>query len=131
MKAKWFALIGAIVAEVSGSLSLRGAMDYPGLYVIVVLGFGTAFFLLAQTMRLGMPLGVAYGMWGACGVALTAIMSSVFFNEPITGAMALGILAVICGVVCIEMGSQAGQRKQRRITDHPYPVMPGSPEISS
>src|SRR5699024_9906489 len=56
----WLYLAGAILTEVSGTLSLRGALDHPGLYVIVVIGFTAAFVFLAATLREGIPLGVAY-----------------------------------------------------------------------
>lgn len=54
-----------------------------------------------------MPLGVAYGIWGASGVALTAIMSTLLFGEPLTAPMIIGIGLVIAGVMCVEMGSSA------------------------
>jgi small multidrug resistance pump len=78
-------LTGAIVAEVTASLSLKAALDGPAFYLIVVGGYLAAFALLAATLRAGMPLGTAYGIWGAVGVALTALLSWVFFGEPITG----------------------------------------------
>jgi small multidrug resistance pump len=58
-----------------------------------------------------MPLGVAYGIWGAAGVALTAIMSMVLFGEPLSLLMGVGIVIVIAGVLCVELGSQAAQAK--------------------
>src|SRR5690625_3626631 len=107
----WLYLAGAIVTEVSGSLSLRGALDHPGLYVVVVCGFAAAFTFLAATLRQGIPLGVAYGVWGATGVALTAVLSMVLFDEPLTALMGVGIVAIIAGVLCIELGSQAARSR--------------------
>jgi small multidrug resistance pump len=76
-------LLGAaIVTEVAGSLSLKGALEYPALYVVVVVGYLAAFVLLTLVLRAGMPVGVAYGIWGALGVALTALLSAVIFAEP-------------------------------------------------
>ncbi|MPV48493.1 QacE family quaternary ammonium compound efflux SMR transporter [Pseudactinotalea sp. HY160] len=106
----WYLLAGAIGSEVAGSLSLRGALDRPGLYVVVVAGFLTAFALLSLSLRAGMRLGVGYGIWGACGVALTAALSTLLFEEPLTPLMIAGILVVIAGVLCIELGSQAAAR---------------------
>ncbi|TXJ05742.1 MAG: QacE family quaternary ammonium compound efflux SMR transporter [Aeromicrobium sp.] len=100
----WMFLALAIGSEVTGSLSLRGAIDRPWLYVVVAAGFIAALVFLTQVLQLGISIGVAYGVWGACGVALTAIMSMILFNEPITWLMALGIGVIIAGVLCIEMG---------------------------
>ncbi|WP_300268943.1 SMR family transporter [Microbacterium sp.] len=105
----WFFLVGAIVAEVTGSLSLKGALETPALYVIVVVGYTAAFALLSLVLRTGMSLGAAYGIWGACGVALTALLSLVIFGEPLTVPMGIGILVVIAGVLCVEFGAQAAR----------------------
>jgi small multidrug resistance pump len=103
---KWLLLLGAILSEVTGSLSLKGALDSPALYVLVVLGFTSAFALLAAVLREGMPLGVAYGVWAALGVALTSVLSSVLFAEPFTLVMGLGIVLIMGGVLMVEIGSQ-------------------------
>lgn len=108
---KWLLLAAAIASEVTGSLSLKGALDNPVLYVTVVLGFLSAFAFLAAVLRTGMPLGVAYGIWGAMGVALTSTLSSLIFDEPFTPFMALGIVLIIGGVLTVELGSQAAHKK--------------------
>lgn len=102
---KWFLLSGAIVTEVAGSLSLKGALEHPVLYVVVVVGYLGAFVLLALVLRAGMPVGVAYGIWGAVGVALTALLSALIFGEPLTPLMIAGMALVIAGVLCVEIGS--------------------------
>lgn len=107
----WWILAGAIVAEVCASLSLKGALQAPWLYAIVVVGYLTAFVGLALVLRTGMALGVAYGIWGATGVALTAVASLLVFGEPITLLMGLGIVIVIAGVLCVELGSHVGAGK--------------------
>lgn len=103
---KWLLLAGAVATEVTGSLSLRAAVDHPAWYAVVAVGYVTAFSLLAAVLRHGMPLGVAYGIWGATGVALTAVLSSAIFGEPFTPVMTLGIALIIGGVLLVEVGSQ-------------------------
>lgn len=107
----WLLLAAAILVEVAGSLSLKGALEYPALYVVVAAGYLGAFALLAVVLRAGMALGVVYGIWGASGVALTAIGSLAIFGEPITLLMGIGITVIIAGVLCIELGAQAAHRK--------------------
>ena len=60
--------------------------------IVVVLGQGVA-------------LGVAYGIWAAAGVAITAIISRLFFKEPLTWIMGLGIALIVGGVLLIEIGA--------------------------
>lgn len=101
----------AIATEVAGSLSLRGALDHPWLYAVVVVAFVTAFGLLSFVLKSGIGIGVAYGIWGASGVALTAIASMIIFDEPISLMMWAGIGLIIAGVVCIELGSGSAKRR--------------------
>lgn len=113
---KWLLLAGAVVCEVAATLSLKGALDRPALYLVVVAGYVASFAFLAAVLRAGMALGVAYGMWGATGVAATALLSWVLFAEPLTGLMTTGLALVIVGVVCVEIGSQrAHAARERRV----------------
>ena len=105
----WLLLSFAIVAEVCASLSLKGALNHPALYIVVVLGYAGAFTLLSFVLGAGVPLGVAYGVWGACGVALTALASAAIFHEQLTPVMMLGMAVVIAGVLCVELGHRAGK----------------------
>ena len=102
----WPALGGAIISEVSATLALRQALNQPGFYVVVGIGYALAFLLLSLTLRAGMPLGVAYGLWGALGVALTAVLSMLVFGEPITVLVAFGIALIMAGVLLVEFGAQ-------------------------
>ena len=54
-----------------------------------------------------MPLGIAYGVWAASGVALTAVGARVFFKERLTWRMTAGIALIAIGVFVIELGAQA------------------------
>ena len=107
---KWAFLSGAIISEVTSSMSLKAATDNAYFYPIVLVGFLCAFTLLTLTLKQGMALGVAYGIWGAVGVAATAVLSAVVFDEQLTGTMIVGLIVIIIGVLIIELGSQRAQR---------------------
>ena len=112
---KWLFLVGAILSESAGSLSLKAALGHPAWYLLVIAGFLAAFVFLALVLREGIALGVAYGIWGASGVALTALLSLVIFGEPLTLLMGIGIVVVIAGVLCVELGAQAGHKKKAEV----------------
>lgn len=105
----WLFLGAAIVLEVVGTLALRMASTGPARrrawYVLVALAYAGGFASLASTLARGMSLGVAYGIWAAAGVALTAIASRVLFREALTSTMGLGIALIAAGVLAIELGS--------------------------
>ncbi|WP_350270878.1 multidrug efflux SMR transporter [Brevibacterium sp. CBA3109] len=109
---KWLFLMGAIIAEVTGTLALKAALDSPTLYIIVGLGYAAAFVFLSLTLRVGMPLGIAYGIWGAAGVALTAVLSLVLFAEPLTPVMITGIVFIMAGVILVEVGNREDDTHQ-------------------
>ena len=109
----WLLLAGAIITEVIATLSLRASegMQRKRWIPVVVAGYGAAFGLLTLTLAQGMAIGIAYGIWAACGVALTAVLAAAIFGDPLTITMGLGIALVIGGVLCVELGSQAAQRR--------------------
>ena len=100
-------LVAAIASETTGTLSLKLASDGRGLrwYCLVMAGYLGAFALLTLALTEGLPLGVAYGIWSAGGVAVTAIASRLLFSEPLTRTMVAGIVLIMAGVLLVELGS--------------------------
>ncbi|MFD0901486.1 DMT family transporter [Actinomadura sediminis] len=104
----WLYLAGAILTEVTGTLSLRMASQPGGRrawFALVAAGYLAAFAFLALALYDGLGIGVAYGIWAASGVALTAIASRVLFKEALTRVMGLGIALIAAGVLFIELGA--------------------------
>jgi small multidrug resistance pump len=106
----WVMLAVAIVSEVIGTLSLRAALDNSLWFVVVAAGYVVAFGLLGAVLATGMPVGVAYGIWAATGVALTAVIAALVFDDPFTLQIGLGIGLVMIGVLLVEMGSHGRTR---------------------
>jgi small multidrug resistance pump len=103
---RWLLLGAAIASEVTASLALQAAVDVPGWYALVVAAYLTAFWFLTRVLKAGMAVGVAYGIWGASGVAPTAVGATVLFGQPLTGLMILGLVLIVAGVLLVELGSQ-------------------------
>ena len=101
----WALLIAAVATEVRATLSLRAYQDHAGWLVLVVSGYLAAFVLLTLVLRAGMPVGVAYGIWGALGTAATAVLAAVLFGDPFTWPIVAGIGLIIGGVLLVELGS--------------------------
>ena len=101
----WLALASAILVEVCATLSMRASDGFRRRVWIapVVIGYLISFALLWLTLRLGMPVGIAYGVWTACGVALVAVADRVLFSERLTPLMMAGIVLIICGVLTIDL----------------------------
>ena len=103
----WTYLMVAIVFEVAGTLSLRASDGFRKMIWLIptVVGYVVAFGALSLTLAGGMPVGVAYGIWAACGVALTAVVARLVFKDPLTWVMGAGIVLIACGVLVIELSS--------------------------
>ena len=96
----------AISAEVIATMSLRASegLSKLGFVLLVVLGYVAAFLLLNLALQRDIPLGIAYGIWAAAGVAAVAILSVPFFGESLSAMQAGGLALVILGVLALELG---------------------------
>jgi small multidrug resistance pump len=103
----WPPLLIAIVLEVTATLSLRAAegFTHPLWLIPVVIGYTGSLWLLSIVLDRGMPVGVAYGIWAAIGVVLTAVMGTVLFGELLGPVQIGGIGAIVVGVLLVELGS--------------------------
>ncbi|MCR5976643.1 QacE family quaternary ammonium compound efflux SMR transporter [Gordonia jinghuaiqii] len=99
-------IVLAIIAEVTATLALRVATDgRPRAYAVVAVGYVTAFVSLTVGLRHGVPLGVAYGIWAAAGVAATAVAAHFLFGEQLNRRMVAGIGVIVVGVLLVELGA--------------------------
>jgi small multidrug resistance pump len=103
----WLALVAAILSEVTATLSLRASEGLRKKAWIAPLAifYPLAFVLLTVSLDAGMAVGVAYGIWAASGVALTAVGARVAFGDALTRRMMLGITFIGLGVILIELGA--------------------------
>lgn len=97
----------AIVFEVIGSTALKASQGFSKLLpsLVVVLGYGLAFYFLSLSLKT-IPLNIAYAVWSGLGTALIALLGWWVLKEPMNGAIALGILLIIAGVVVLNLASR-------------------------
>jgi small multidrug resistance pump len=100
----WWTLAVAIIAEVFATVSLRASdgLRKKAWIVPVSAGYLVSFYLLWVSLSLGMPVGIAYGVWTACGVAVVAVVARYLFGEALTWVMVAGIGLIVAGVLTIE-----------------------------
>jgi small multidrug resistance pump len=96
----------AIVGEVSATTALKLSENFsrPLPSVVVVVGYLVAFGVLAKLLKDGFPVGVAYAVWAAAGIAAVALIGALFLREPVTWTMVGGLALIIGGVVLLELG---------------------------
>lgn len=105
----WLALFAGIAVEVFSTLALRASDGFRKRRWIlpVFIGYVGSFALIWLSLHLGMPVGIAYGVWSACGVALVALLARVIFGERLSSMMVAGIGLIIAGVLVIELSGAA------------------------
>jgi small multidrug resistance pump len=97
----------AIAAEVTATVSLKLADGFSrlGPSALVVAGYLIAFVCLGAALKRGLPVGVAYAIWSAIGVAVVAGIGALFLGERLTPAMVAGLALIVGGVVLLQLGS--------------------------
>ncbi|WP_102380019.1 DMT family transporter [Raoultibacter timonensis] len=98
-------LAAAIVSEVfaEAMMKLSNGFEKKVPIIGIAIGYLIAFYLMAQTLN-ELPLGFVYAVWTGAGVALTAIIGAIVWNEGFNAKKAIGIAAIIVGVVFLKIG---------------------------
>ncbi len=99
----WLYLSIAILAEVIATSFLKAAEGFTRLIpsLIVVFGYGTAFYFLSLTLRT-MQVGTAYAIWAGVGTVIISLVAWFFYNQKLDAPSILGISLIISGVVIIK-----------------------------
>ncbi len=97
----------AIVAEVVATSALQASAGFTrlGPSVLVVLGYGVAFYCLSLTLRT-VPVGVAYALWSGLGIVLITAMGWVLYQQRVDAAALLGMALIMAGVAVIQLFSK-------------------------
>ncbi|MBY4896307.1 multidrug efflux SMR transporter [Cupriavidus sp. AU9028] len=104
----WLYLFIAIVAEVIATSALKTTAGFtrPLPSLVVVAGYGVAFYCLALTLRT-LPVGIAYAVWSGVGIVLVSVAGWVLFGERLDGAALAGIGLILAGVLVINLLSKS------------------------
>ncbi len=102
----WLFLGLAIGLEVVGTVALKYSQGFSVLLpsVIVVLGYSLSFYCLSLALTRAVPLSSAYAIWSAVGTAVIALAGVLLFAEHLSPVKVAGLLAIIAGVVALNLG---------------------------
>lgn len=97
----------AIIAEVIATSALKGTEGFSKFWpsVLVVLGYGTAFYLLSLTLK-EIPVGVAYAIWSGLGIVLVSAVGMVLYKQKLDLPAIIGLLLIIAGVIVVNVFSK-------------------------
>ena len=102
----WYLAI-AIVAEVIATNALKASNEFTKLVpsVIVVVGYGAAFYFLSLVLKT-ISIGVAYAIWAGVGIVLVAIVAAIVFKQVPDLPAVIGMVLIVSGVVVINVFSK-------------------------
>jgi small multidrug resistance pump len=103
----WLILGIAIVSEVIATSALKASDGFTRLLpsVIVVVGYGIAFYCLALVLRT-LPVGIVYAIWSGVGVALIALVGWLLYGQTLDLPAIVGIGLIVAGVAVLNVFSK-------------------------
>jgi small multidrug resistance pump len=101
----WVYLFLAIVAEVTGTTSMKLAEGFTKLVpsILVAFFYGLSIVLLTLALRT-MEVSVAYAVWSGVGVAIIAAVGILWLGEPATATKLVSLSLIVAGVVGLNLG---------------------------
>jgi small multidrug resistance pump len=101
----WLAI--AIVAEVIGTSALRASEGFSRLWpsLVVVAGYGVAFYCLSMTLK-SMPVGIVYAIWSGVGIVLITLVAIVLYRQVPDLAAIAGLGLIVAGVAVLNLFSK-------------------------
>lgn len=108
MMRAWIQLVIAIGIEIAGTslLKLSVGFKYPLVGIVGMLLYGLAIFSFSRALS-KIPLSVGYAIWAGVGTAATGLIGIWAFGEILTGLKTLGFMAIITGVILLNMPAKA------------------------
>ncbi|MGI6408488.1 MAG: DMT family transporter [Thiopseudomonas sp.] len=104
----WLLLAVAIIGEVVATSALKATTGFSrlGPSVMVVLGYGLAFYCLSLTLD-SIPVGVAYAIWSGLGIVLVTAIAWWLYGQRLDFWGFIGIALIVSGVVVLNLLSKA------------------------
>jgi small multidrug resistance pump len=104
----WLALAIAIIAEVIGTTALKASNEFTRLLpsLIVVVGYGTAFYFMSISMRV-LPVGIMYAIWSGMGIVLISVLGWLVYRQTLDTPAMIGLAFIIAGVIIINVFSKS------------------------
>jgi small multidrug resistance pump len=94
----------AIASEVVGTvaLNLSDGFSKPPAAAVSVAGYVLSFAFLALVLK-QLDIGLVYAVWAGAGTAAVAVIGVVAFGEPMDAIKAVSIVAIVGGVVGLNL----------------------------
>ena len=111
MTAAYIYLLIAVIAETISTTALKAAEGFtrPWPSLVVVIGYGVAFYFFSLTLRV-IPVGVSYAIWSGLGIILISLLGWLVYEQMLDLPAIIGIALIICGILVMNLFSDALNR---------------------
>ncbi len=100
----WIYLVLAIVFEVAGTTCMKLSAGFAKALPTVLMGLSYCVCFGFMTLAIRkIDVSVAYAIWSGVGIALIAVIGVCCFHEPVTLPKVVGLLAIIGGIVALNL----------------------------
>ena len=101
-------LLLAIAAEVTATTALKASGSFTRLLpsVVVLVGYGAAFYLLSRSLET-ISLSAAYAAWSGLGILLVAAAGAIFYKQSLDLAAVVGMALIVAGVLVLNLFSKS------------------------
>lgn len=104
----WIHLIVAGLLEITWAVGLKYTHGFtkPLPSVLTITAIASSMFLLAKAAQ-SIPLGTAYGVWVGIGAVGSAVAGAALFNEALSPARIVCIVALIGAIIGLKLTSSS------------------------
>ena len=107
----------AIVSEVFGAtfMKLSEGFTQPVFGIATAVCYILSFVMLTFALK-DLSLGMAYGIWGGVGTFLTTLIGIIFWSDPFSIVVGIGMIAVVAGIALLSKGTQEAEEAELALT---------------
>ncbi|MFO3904062.1 multidrug/spermidine efflux SMR transporter subunit MdtJ [Enterobacter hormaechei] len=113
----WILLALAIVAEITGTLSMKWASVSGGHtgYILMLSMIALSYIFLSFAVK-KIALGVAYALWEGIGIFLITLFSVLLFDESLSLMKMAGLTTLVAGIIFIKSGTRKPAKSRKEVT---------------
>jgi len=113
----WILLALAIVAEITGTLSMKWAAVSGGHagFILMLAMISLSYIFLSFAVK-KIALGVAYALWEGIGILLITLFSVMLFDEALSAMKIAGLATLVVGIVLIKSGTRKAKSSRKEVT---------------
>jgi small multidrug resistance pump len=105
---KFLFLFIAIITEVIATSALKSSNGFTKIIpsIVVIVGYGTAFYFLSLTLKY-IPIGIVYAIWSGMGIFFISVIGFCFFKQKLDFPAIIGIALIMTGIIVMNLFSKS------------------------